>query len=529
MTDNQIIRPSAGIAPPTRRGFLTGVAVAGLAAGAARPGSARAADPTTPVKGGHLRLGLAGGSTTDTLNPSNWGDTFMTVVGYAVRGGLTAYGADGTLEPDVAAGWEPTDGAKRWIFKLQKGATFSNGKTLTADDVVASLNFHRGPKSASGAKAIFEQVTDIKADDAQTVIVTLSSGVVDFAYSLTDQHINIMPASSDGVDWRSGLGAGRYILDHFEPGVRAVLRRNPNSYKSGHLDSAELLGLPDVVARQAALLTGKVDAINRADPKTVHLLQQRPGLRVEQSAGRLNYWLVANTTVDPFTSADVRTALKYGIDREALLKTVFNGYGSVGNDQPITPDYRYHDPSLAAKTYDPDKARFHLKKAGHDSLAVDFHTSDAAFGGAVDLAVLYQQQAAKAGITINVVREAIDGYWAKVYRSPPPWYATFWAGRATEDTILTVSLAANSPWNYSRWTNPDFNRALLQARQETDEAKRRTLYYEAQHLASEDGGAVIPIFANSVFALNDKVHHPAKVAGNWELDGARLIERWWVA
>jgi peptide/nickel transport system substrate-binding protein len=530
MADDRILRPWGNIVQPTRRGFIAGSLATGLGAAGMRPGASLAADAApAPVKGGHLRLGLGGGSTADTLNPSNWGDTFMTIIGYAVRGGLTAYGADGTLEPDVAASWEAADGAKRWIFKLQKSASFSDGRKLTADDVVASLNFHRGPKSASGAKAIFEQVTDIKADDPETVIVTLSSGIVDFAYSLTDQHINIMPASSDGVDWRSGIGAGPYILDHFEPGVRAVLRRNPDSYKAGHLESAELLSVPDVVARQAALLTGKVDAINRADPKTVNLLKQRPGLRVEQSTGRLNYWLVANTTADPFTSADVRTALKYGIDREGLLKTVFNGFGSVGNDQPITPDYRYHDPSIAAKTYDPDKARFFLKKAGHDSLSVDFHVSDAAFGGAVDLAVLYQQQAAKAGIAINVVREPTDGYWAKIYRSPPPWYATFWAGRATEDTILTVSLAANSPWNYSRWANPDFNRALVQARQEVDEAKRLTLYSEAQHLASEDGGAVIPIFANSVFALHDKVQHPAKLAGNWELDGARLIERWWVA
>ncbi|MEJ1976992.1 MAG: ABC transporter substrate-binding protein [Acetobacteraceae bacterium] len=525
MTKPGPLQPEAGM---TRRSFMNAALASGLTIAAASSlwDSTAKAEPKT---GGHLRLGLAGGSTADTLDPSPWGDTFMVVVGYAVRGGLTEFGPDGTLKPDAAVSWESSDGAKKWIFKLQKGATFSNGKSLTADDVVASLNFHRGEKSQSGAKALFDGVTTIKADGSNTVVVELSAGAVDFPYSLTDHHLNIMPAKDGEADWRSGIGAGPYILEAFEPGVRAILKRNPNSYRTAYLDSAEMLGVADVVARQAALTSGRVDVINQADLKTVSLLKRRPGIRVEETAGRLHYWLTARTTTEPFTHPDVRTALKYAIDREAILKTVFNGHGRIGNDQPITPAYRYYDASLAPKTYDPDKARFHLKQAGFDTITADFHVSDAAFNGAVDLAVLYQQQAAKAGITIKVVRESADGYWANIRRNAPSWYATYWSGRATEDTMFTVGLSENSPWNYGKWSNPDFNRILVQARQEEDEAKRRELYYRLQQIASEDSGVVIPIFANSVFALTDKVQHPAQIAGNWELDGARVIERWWLA
>lgn len=523
---------SAGDEPNSaRRQFLAQALAAGMALPSATALWAQAnpaANVVKPVRGGHLRLGLAGGSSADTLDPSPWGDTFMVTVGYAVRGGLTEFGADGELKPDAARSWESSNGAKKWVFKLQRGATFSNGKSLTAEDVVASLNFHRGETSKSGAKAIFEFVTDIRAEDKETVVITLSSGVVDFPYSLTDHHINIFPSSNGVADWRSGIGAGPYILEEFRPGVRAVLKRNPNSYRQGNIDSAELIGIPDVVARQSALISGSVDVINRADLKTAHLLGRRKGLRVEESAGRLHYWLTARTTSEPFNSKDVRTALKYGIDREELLKVVFNGHGRVGNDQPITPTYRYHDESLKAKSYDPDKARFHLKKAGLDNVSVDLHISDAAFNGAVDLGVLYQRQAAKGGIKINVVREDPDGYWANIRTKAPSWYATYWSGRATEDTMLTVGLAEKSPWNYGKWANPDFNRILVQARQEVDENKRRDQYHELQRIASDDSGVVVPIFANSVYALADKVRHPAQVAGNWELDGGRLIERWWI-
>jgi peptide/nickel transport system substrate-binding protein len=513
----------------SRRSFIGRACATGLSLSVDGALWSREAYAATPQRGGHLRLGLAGGSTADTLDPSLWGDTFMVMVGYAVRGGLTEFGADGQIRADVAESWESSADARKWIFKLRKDATFSNGKSLGADDVVASLNFHRGEQSKSGAKALFESVTDIRADGKDTVIVSLSSGIVDFAYSMTDHHINILPAVDGVPDWKSGVGAGPYKLEHFEPGVRAVLTRNPSSYKSGYLDSAEMLGIADVVTRQSALLTNRVDVINRADLKTAHMLGQRPGIRVEQQAGRLHYWLCEKMTVAPFSNKDVRTALKYGINREELLKVIFNGYGSVGNDQPITPAYRYYDEGLAPKRYDPDKARFYLKKAGYDKLSLEFHTSDAVFNGAVDLAVLYREQAAKAGIDIKVVREASDGYWANVASTLPSWYATYWSGRATEDTMFTVGFAKNSPWNYSHWDNADFNRLLVQARQETDDSRRRDMYYELQRITNEDSGVIIPIFANSVSASLAKVRHDKVVAGNWELDGGRLIERWWLA
>jgi peptide/nickel transport system substrate-binding protein len=482
-----------------------------------------------PVKGGHLRLGLAGGSTTDSLDPSPWSDTFMVMLGYSVRGNLVELMPDGSLRGEAADSWNANTGATVWTFKLRKGVEFSNGKPLTAEDVVASLNFHRGDKSKSGAKGLFSAVSDIKADGKDTVVVTLSAGSVDFANSLTDHHVNIMPAKDGEADWRSGIGIGPYVIEAFEPGVRALLKRAPNSYKQAWLDSAEMIGVADVVARQAALTSSRVDLINRADLKTVQILSRRPGLKVEESAGRLHYSLPMDTTAEPFRNKDLRLALKYAIDREAILKTVFSGHGRVGNDQPITPAYPFHNPSLAARTYDLDKARFHLKKSGVDgAVPIGLHTADASFNGAVDLCVLYQQQAAKAGLTLNVIREPSDGYWQNVARKKP-WYTSYWSGRATEDAMFTVAYSGASPLNDTRWNNPDFDKLLVAARVEADEAKRRQMFYDLQTLTSDDGGALVPIFANSVYAMTAKVQHEPAVAGNWELDGGRAIERWWMA
>ena len=524
MQDGKTLSAGTG----TRRDFMTRAAGMGITVAAAMTMWQRAA-MAAPVKGGNLRLGLAGGSTTDSLDPSPWSDTFMVMLGYSVRGNLVELMPDGSLRGEAAESWNANPGATVWTFKLRKSVEFSNGKPLTADDVVASLNFHRGDKSKSGAKGLFSAVTDIKADGNDTVVVTLSSGSVDFANSLTDHHVNIMPAKDGEADWRSGIGIGPYAIEAFEPGVRALLKRAPNSYKQALFDSAEMIGVADVVARQAALTSGRVDLINRTDLKTAQLLSKRPGLKVEESAGRLHYSLPMDTTAEPFRNKDLRLALKYAIDREAILKTVFSGHGRVGNDQPITPAYPFHNPDLAAKTYDLDKARFHLKKSGVDgAVPIGLHTADASFNGAVDLCVLYQQQAAKAGLVLNVIREPSDGYWQNVARKKP-WYTSYWSGRATEDTMFTVAYSGASPLNDSHWNNPEFDKLLVAARVEADEAKRRQMFYEMQALTSDDGGVLVPIFANSVYAMTAKVQHEPAVAGNWELDGGRAIERWWMA
>lgn len=473
-----------------------------------------------------MRLGLAGAATTDTLDPALWSDTFMVLIGYAVRSNLFEIGGDGSLKPDIAQSWEMSKDAKVWRFKILRDATFSDGRPLTSADVVASLNYHRGKDSRSAAKAAFEAVTDIVADGRDTVVVKLASPNVGFPWSLSDQHINIMPALGEGVDWRSGVGPGPYVLDHFEPGVRAVLKRNSNSHRAGLLDSAELLAISDVVARQAALQSGRVDMIDRVSLKTVDLLARSRNLRVHETVGRLNYWLTANTAAPEFNNSDIRTALKHGLDREQLLKVIFNGHGRVGNDQPITPGYRYFNAENQPKAYDPEKARYLIKRAGFDRLSVQLHTSEAAFAGAVDFAVLYKQQAAKAGIDIDVVRESPDGYWARIKSNTPSWYMTYWSGRMTEDDMLSAVFAPTSQRNYTHWHNPAFVSLLTAARSETNELKRKSMYGEMQTLVSNDGGAVIPIFGNYVNAFVDRVSPPPVVSTSEDLDGGRLIERW---
>jgi hypothetical protein len=164
----------------------------------------------------------------------------------------------------------------------------------------------------------------------------------------------------------------------------------------------------------------------------------------------------------------------------------------------------------------------------HDSLQVDLSAADAAFVGAVDTALLFKERAAKGGIDVNVVRVPDDGYWTDVWLKRP-FVMCFWGGRPTEDWMFSQVYAKNAPWNDTHWDQERFNKLLAEARPELDESKRRELYREMQLILRDEGGVIVPMYANYVFARSTKVARGDAIAANWELDGWKCIERWWFA
>ncbi len=511
----------------TRRQFLqtsaaTAAAAAGLSSGML-PRAARAA----PQRGGTMRYAKGHGNTTDTLDPATYTNGFTTALSYGVHGFLTGVGADGSLEPSLAESWEATPDAKTWRFKIRKGVSFHSGKPLTLDDIVASVNHHRGKDTKSVAAPFFSDITDIKTEGDDTVVFELSNGNADFPFVFSDYHVVIGPAKDGKLDWQSGDGCGPYKLVKFDPGVSASFERNKNDWtdQRGFFDAVEMLSIVDLNARTTALVTGDVQAIDKLDLKTVGLLGRKPGISIATTVGNQHYTFVMRTDEDPFKDNNVRLALKYAINREELVQKILYGYGTVGNDQPIGRGQRFFNKDLEQRVYDPDKAKFHLKQAGMSSLKVQLSAADAAFPGAVDAGVLYQDSAKKAGIDIEVKRVPNDGYWSDVWLKAP-FCAVYWSGRSTEDAMFSTAYKAGAPWNDAYWVNDRFNKLLVEARAELDTDKRRAMYYEMQKLINEDGGTVIPMFANWTFALNEKVGH-GDFASNWDSDGERWMERWW--
>ena len=522
------IPQNAGI---SRRQVMQYAAVLGIS-GAISTHLDESAWAAEPNRGGRFRLGTLGGSAGDTLDPAQIPDFYMINLSYGqLRNCLTEIASDGSLVGELAESWDASADAATWTFKIRRNVEFHNGRTLEADDVVASMNHHRGAESTSAAKGILASVDSVDADDKHTVTFRLSGGSGDFPYLVSDFHLSICPADgAGGIDWRSGVGTGGYSLVSLDPGVRALTKRNPNYWKAGHanFDEVETLNISDVSARTNALRTGQIDAMTKVDFTTLEMLKKTSGIAIFATTGNQHVTLPMLTDVAPYDNNHLRLALKHAIDREQWLQTLVKGYGKLANDHPIGPANQYQATSeeIPQRSYDPDKARFHLKKAGYDKIDLQLHVAETGFAGSIDAAQLYRESAKESGLNIQVVRESNDGYWSDVWLKKP-WCASRWSGRPTEDWILTQIYSADAEWNETNWTHERFNKLLVEARAMLDGPKRREIYVEMQRLISEEGGVVIPYFVSNVHGISDKIGLPKQIAENLPLDGEKCAERWW--
>ena len=416
-----------------------------------------------PKNGGVLKLGLAGGSTTDSLDFRTTTDSVLIDTNHGLWNCLAKWGQDGRPHPELAESWEATNGAKDWIFKLRKGVTFSNGKEFTADDAIYSLNLHRGDTKSGGATSV-KGVTDIKKLDDHQIQISLSAADADFPYGLTDYHLMMVP---DGFkDWAKPVGTGPFVLESFDPGVRITAQEGAALLEGGQRPSRwrgrdrhqRRLRAPqraDLRARWTRS-TGSITRRSRC------CRRRRASKSFARRAAGSRSWRWRSTS-RPYDNPDIRMAVMLAADREQMLKALFSGYGTAGNDHPIPPTDPYFNKELPQRKYDPEKAAFHFKKAGVADPKIILQASDAAFNGAVDQATLLQASAAKAGIKVDVKKEPADGFFDNVWLKAP-FVSSYWGGRPAATQMLAVAFQAGAPWNETHWNDPQFEKLLADAR-----------------------------------------------------------------
>ena len=240
----------------------------------------------TPRKGGRIRLGLNGASASDSLDPGQLTDTFPAEVSFGqTRNCLVELNTEHEAVGELAENWESSSAADVWHFKLRKGIEFHNGKSLTSDDVVYTIQQHLGEDSKSAVSGIVKPVKSVKADGPNAVVFELEAGNADFPYILGDYHLSIVPVGTTGKEYEKSIGTGGYILKEWEPGVRAFNVRNPNYWKEGraHFDEVETFAMNDVGARTDALKAGTIDVMDHVNLETVDLLEKTPSINVPVS------------------------------------------------------------------------------------------------------------------------------------------------------------------------------------------------------------------------------------------------------
>ncbi|CCP02465.1 putative ABC transport system, periplasmic component [Erwinia amylovora Ea644] len=481
--------------------------------------------PETAKKGGHLIVGIDNASSTDRLDPAFWFESYMYFVGSQLFNCLVEIDEQGKIVPSLAESWEARDGSKTWLLNIRQGVQFHDGRTLTAKDVVYSLNHHRDEKSSSSVKGYLEPVISLEAATPNQVVIKLKEPNVEFIALLSDVHFAI---TAEHESFDKGIGTGAFILENFKPGVRTLVKRNPNHWNParGHVDSVETLAMNDSTARVAALASGSAQLINRVNPRIVDRLKRMPAIQLLRSRDSQIFTFPGLANAAPFNTLDGRLALKYAIDRQQIINTVLSGYGSVANDNPIFPSSPYFAKDIPQRPYDPEKAKFHWQKSGFGGPLV-LSVAEAGFPGAVDAGQLYQNSAAKADIPLKVERVPDDAFWDNVWMKKP-FVSSNWALRPTADALLSLVFTSSAPWNESQWKEPAFDQLVKAARAEQDEQKRRQIYHDIQVMLVEKGSEIIPLYADALDAASSKIRGFVAIPG-FTMSGNRAAEKVWFA
>ncbi|MEL7544830.1 MAG: ABC transporter substrate-binding protein [Pseudomonadota bacterium] len=481
-----------------------------VAAASSVVASATDAIAATPKKGGKLRFAWDLHGPSDTLDPILFTSSIDYGRGRLNYSSLTRLQDDLTVAPEVAESFEANADATEWTFKLRKDVEFHDGSKLTADDVVYSMSRHLGKDSKSKAKVLVADVKEWKKDDDYTVKAILSAPNSELPIILGTFHFKLVKNGT--TDFSNPVGSGPYKTTEFTPGVRSKHVRNDNYFGDGgpYVDEYEVFGITDNVARVNALINGDIDMMGNLDPKSVPQIEQASGVEVFALPSGAYMDIICRYDNGPAgaNNGDLIKGLKLLQRRDRVLKRVQKGIGDIGNDQPIGPAYgAMYAKSQEIGAYDPDKAKFHLKKAGITSAELNV----AEVGpGLTQICELLQRECQKVGFNLNLKKVPNDGYWGAIWNKAP-MHVSSWNMRPSANIMMTLAYKSDAPWNESAWKEPKLDKLLSDMKAELDPAKRLEYSTAAQKMISEGAGTLISTHRAYIDAKSTKVKGFPKV------------------
>ncbi|MGW7437693.1 ABC transporter substrate-binding protein [Streptomyces sp. NPDC054849] len=510
-----------------RRGFLIATGATALAftaacgSGATTPDAKNAAGGA-PKAGGRLRAAFAGGGANETLDPHAANLFVDAARAKALFDKLADFGADLAAVPRLAEKWEPNDALDTWRITLRK-ASFHDGKPLTAEDVLYSYRRIADPKGTFRAKASLEPI-DLDASravNAATVEFRLKRPYAEFPNVLAAFGAYIIP--KDATTFDQPIGSGPFSFVSFKPGSSLVVKRN-DAYWEGapHLDELEFVVASEESARVSALLGGQVEYAHELNPATARTHEGKGKIDIVRLPGSAMQGFVMKTDRPPFNDPRVRQAFFLIADRKELVDGALSGAGEIGNDL-FGKGYQYYPAGLPQRTQDLDKARALLKEAGAEGLKVTLDTAPAATGF-VEAAGIFKEQAAKAGVTVEVKVGNKDTYWKDILSSGT--FASYRSGAMPIESHISQRLLTGSTTNATKWQQKDFDDLYQQAQSTRDVTQRGALYERMQRRLYDDGGFLIWGFADWIVATAPKVRGVSKTAPANTLDWARFDKIW---
>jgi peptide/nickel transport system substrate-binding protein len=497
----------------SRRNFLAGAAAVGAAAAigplaaacggsSSTSASSSAAASGTPKKGGDLVVGIVGGSAKDTADPNTGGYEPDIAIQYITYEGLTNWSFDMKLENLLAESIEPNADGSVWQVKLRDGVMWHDGKPLTADDVVFTMDRIVNPKAPGVGSASLSGVVvgGTKKINDKTVEFHLSSPNVILDEALAERSCKIVPV---GFDPLHPIGTGAFKMTSMQPGQQFKWEAFADYWGGApYVDTLTMIEFADDTARINALNSGQIQAMSQLPKSQAKVIEATSGLGLLNAETGAWRPFTMRIDVKPYSDVRVRQAFRLIVDRQQMIDQAYSGLGVVAND--MYARYDSGTPNLPQRVQDIAQAKSLLKQAGYDNnLTVQLTTSEGALGGdEVAAAQVFAQQAQAAGVKVNINKTDASVFYGKDYLSWP-FAQDFWATRMYLSQAGQGTMP-NAPYNETHWKNAEWLALVKKAFATVDKAERAKLISQAQTIEHDIGGYIVWSWRNQVDAYSKK-------------------------
>ena len=489
----------------TRATALAVVAATALAACGAGASNSEGTSGPAPAGGDTITVALTG-------EPTNL--DFTTTAGAAipqalmsnVYEGLVEIDQEGQIRPLLAESWEVSEDGTTYTFQLRPGATFSNGEAFTAEDVKFSIERVQSDAWVSSLKSQMDVVESVTVASDTEVEVHLARPSHAWLFAMG----TLVGAMFDpsGVDdlANEAVGTGPFTVAEWRRGESITLAAREDYWGEGpDVDTAVLRYFADAVATTNALRAGDVDVVyNMQAPELVETFEGDDAFQVLEGTSNGEIVLSMNNKAAPFDDVRVRRAVMHAIDRQAVIDTAWNGYGTmVGAAVPPTDPY-YEDLN-GVYPYDPERARELLAEAGYaDGLDITFTVPTRPYATAVSEIVV--SQLAEVGIDARIESAEFPAVWLdQVFTRHDYQMSVVLAVEARD--FLNIF---NNPDYYIGYDNTRIAPLATAADAAVDEDEYIATMKEIVRIVTEDAAAdTLFLFPNIVIAKADVTGLPA--------------------